>query len=186
MIDDWTEHFYYDPTSPSFIRWNRNAANNKVKKHEVAGRFVPKARNQSKGYYRIAINNKSYACHMVIYEMFFGKIPEGMFIDHIDRNSRNNSIDNLRVVTLRENNVNQNKHKINTSGYTGVHIKDNGRGILYWSATWCDTEGKRCSKNFPIGSLGYDEALRLAIEYRNLQIELLREAGINYSKDHGR
>ena len=41
--------------------------------------------------------------HRLVYEAFKGEIPEGMEIDHIDRNRRDNNPDNLRVVTRAEN-----------------------------------------------------------------------------------
>jgi hypothetical protein len=41
--------------------------------------------------------------HKLVYETFKGEIPEGMEIDHIDRNKRNNNPDNLRAVTHKEN-----------------------------------------------------------------------------------
>lgn len=46
--------------------------------------------------------------HRLVYEAFKGEIPEGMQIDHIDRNKRNNNPDNLRVVTRSENCNNRN------------------------------------------------------------------------------
>ncbi len=41
--------------------------------------------------------------HRLIWESFFGKIPKGMEIDHIDNNPRNNNLDNLQLLTRREN-----------------------------------------------------------------------------------
>ena len=41
--------------------------------------------------------------HRLVYEAFNGEIPEGMELDHIDRNKLNNNPDNLRVVTRVEN-----------------------------------------------------------------------------------
>ena len=45
--------------------------------------------------------------HRLVYEAFKCEIPEGLEIDHIDRNKRNNNPDNLRVVTRVENNRNR-------------------------------------------------------------------------------
>ena len=53
--------------------------------------------------------------HRLVYEAFKGEIPEGMEIDHIDRNRRNNNPDNLRVVTRAENM--QNVDKVDSSDF---------------------------------------------------------------------
>lgn len=185
MEIDWNEHFYYDETSPSCLRWKRNAANNKVKKNDIAGVFIYKNKNKNKGYFRVSIFNVTLACHRIIYEIFNGNILENYQIDHIDRNTRNNNINNLRAVAPRDNCVNQTKHKTNTSSYTGVHLKDNGNGTIYWSAQWNDINKKRCVKNFSVKKFGYEKALELAIEYRKIQTELLKTQGVNYSYTHG-
>lgn len=41
--------------------------------------------------------------HRLVYEKYFGKIPKGKVIDHIDGNRTNNKIENLRLVTPKEN-----------------------------------------------------------------------------------
>lgn len=46
---------------------------------------------------------KSFRVHRLVWEAFYGKIPDGMEIDHIDGNKLNNSVDNLRCVTSKEN-----------------------------------------------------------------------------------
>ena len=53
----------------------------------------------SGGYYRIGHD----FLHRVVYELFIGKIPDGYVVDHIDTNSRNNNITNLRACTQSEN-----------------------------------------------------------------------------------
>lgn len=48
---------------------------------------------------RMTFNGKTIYCHRHIWESNFGKIPKGMVIHHIDGNTKNNSIENLRLMT---------------------------------------------------------------------------------------
>lgn len=57
----------------------------------------------SKGYFRICIANKREFIHHLVAYAFLGERPDGMHIDHIDRNPKNNNISNLRYVTPKEN-----------------------------------------------------------------------------------
>lgn len=41
--------------------------------------------------------------HRLIYETFIGDIPQGMQINHKDENKMNNDIENLEVVTPKQN-----------------------------------------------------------------------------------
>ena len=63
---------------------------------------------QSSGYMRsrlsqIGLPMKSFRIHRLVYECFYGIIPDKMEINHIDSNKQNNCIDNLEVVTPSEN-----------------------------------------------------------------------------------
>lgn len=65
------------------------------------------------GYRRIGIGTKTYSVHLLVWRAFVGEIPEKMQIDHIDGNHSNNNLDNLRLVSQRENMLNSyaNGHK---------------------------------------------------------------------------
>lgn len=63
---------------------------------KVAGSFIKKGKS---GYYRTTINNMYFYNHQILWVMFYGWELEGFEIDHIDRNTRNNSIRNLRLAT---------------------------------------------------------------------------------------
>lgn len=76
---------------------------------------------------KVTVNNSGYgfitcegqnkvSVHRLVYEAFKGEIPEGMEIDHIDRNRRNNNPDNLRVVTHKENMLNRNRNTFSIFG----------------------------------------------------------------------
>lgn len=56
---------------------------------------------------RISKKRERFQLHRLLYEVFIGPIPEGKFIDHIDRNGLNNSLDNLRLADRSTNVVNQ-------------------------------------------------------------------------------
>lgn len=50
-------------------------------------------------YYRIG----PAFVHRIVYELFKGEIPEGYVVDHIDTNTKNNHVDNLRACSQSEN-----------------------------------------------------------------------------------
>lgn len=59
------------------------------------------------GYLHVVLSkdNKqtTFNVHRLVYETFNGKIPEGMQVNHIDEDKTNNSIENLNVMTFKEN-----------------------------------------------------------------------------------
>ena len=46
---------------------------------------------------------KDYSVHRYVFETFKGEIPKRMHIDHCDFDRKNNSIDNLQILTPKEN-----------------------------------------------------------------------------------
>lgn len=59
------------------------------------------------GYYRASINGKQSGLHRWIYIYHYGDIPDNMVIDHIDNDTTNNRIENLRIASYHENSVNR-------------------------------------------------------------------------------
>jgi hypothetical protein len=81
----------------------------------------------SSGYLQTEHKQKVYMVHRIIWEMYNGEIPNGMQIDHIDRNPLNNNIENLRLATQAQNQINSTKPKNNTTGFKGVLATPNGK-----------------------------------------------------------
>lgn len=80
-----------------------------------------RAGRQIKTYWFVSIKSIEKPEHRIIWEMFYGKIPDNLQIDHIDRNGLNNKIENLRLATSQENNRNLSKRKNKCySKYKGV------------------------------------------------------------------
>jgi hypothetical protein len=75
------------------------------------------------GYTYTQYKGKRYMVHNIIYEMVFGSIPDGMVVDHIDRNPLNNRPDNLRLATLSQNQGNRGSKR----KFKGVYKYRNGK-----------------------------------------------------------
>jgi HNH endonuclease len=87
--------------------------------------------NKNYDYERIKIHilGRTYPAHRVAWIITYGDIPDGMYIDHIDGDPKNNSISNLRLVTHSQNHRNRSMPPSNTSGAVGVR-QANGK----WTA----------------------------------------------------
>jgi len=80
----------------------------------------------------ITINKKHYKTHRLVYFMFHGFMPKE--VDHIDGNSLNNRIENLRPATREENGYNKTLQKNNTTGYKNVYWH---KQVKKWAVRIC-------------------------------------------------
>lgn len=71
-------------------------------------------------YYMIGIYRKTYRRHQLVWLFHKGYFPK--LIDHIDGNSFNDRIENLRECTQHENTLNRKIDKRNKTGFRGVSI----------------------------------------------------------------
>lgn len=75
--------------------------------------------NKGRGYIRIVIDTEKHYAHRLAWLYVYGELPDKT-IDHIDGNTSNNRVENLRCVGHTENMRNMKRHSTNTSGVTGV------------------------------------------------------------------
>lgn len=96
---------------------------------------VSKTKGNSGYYFTVCIKNSNgwsnKRLHRLLAEVFIGDV-EGMVVDHIDRDTFNNQLSNLRIVTIRENNLNCRPHKGKRVKYKGVYMS----GKRYMGSVW--------------------------------------------------
>jgi hypothetical protein len=79
-------------------------------------------------YWQIYIDKKSYAEHRLAWLYVNGSWPTARYIDHINGDSRDNRIENLRECTNGQNMQNQRvAHRNSKTGFLGVQALGDGR-----------------------------------------------------------
>lgn len=103
----WNHLFSY---SDGNLFW-KNPRAPRVKRGDLAGQFNAR-------YWSCNVCGKRVYIHRIVYEMHFGDTQ--LEVDHIDRNTQNNAIENLRAVTRKQNIENTGTRVDNISGFKGV------------------------------------------------------------------
>lgn len=117
----------------------------------------------------MSISGKAYYAHKVVYSLYNRiDLDAQCVVDHIDRNTTNNSTENLRLTTVQGNNLNASLRKDNSCGIQGIR-KLCAKGWFYWVARWKEN-GKLIEKCFSVSVLGEDKAKQSAIDFRNQKI----------------
>jgi len=87
----------------------------------------------SNGYKRVKINGKHIFAHRIAFALYYGAFPS-KYIDHINGDTLDNRIENLRECSLSNNQRNKRLNKNSTTKYTGVGFhKMSGRWRAYAS-----------------------------------------------------
>ena len=185
---DWHEHFYYDESSPSCLRWKNDRRSGKSYSvvHQEANSCAGSMDDE--GYWRVKVEHKSYQVHRIIYELLSCEsIGKGLEIDHQDRCRSNNRFENLALVSKTVNLQNKSMYANNTSGTTGVRFAEkiiSGKLYTSWLAIWRE-DGRHKEKWFSCNKYGDDQAFQLACEYRAKMIAELNAQGAGYTSTHG-
>ncbi len=106
-----------------------NVRNNKTDR-------ILKQRLNRKGYIYVNLSknnkNKKFSCHRLVAMAYIPNPENKTCVDHINNDKTDNRIENLRWVSVQQNNQNRRINKINKSGYIGVIFeKDRNK----WLAT---------------------------------------------------
>ena len=129
-----SDYFVYYSDSGHLV-WDGPLCCPRVRGHQVGC-------EDAHGYLITSLEGRTYKVHRLIWFILHGKWPI-YEIDHINRNRLDNSKNNLRECTSRQNKGNQFQENRNKSGVKGVH--------------WCETRKrwvamiKKNRKNFNLG-----------------------------------
>lgn len=94
LRDFFVDHVQIDPDSPSGLSWRRYNG------RQITGKGQD-------GYYRFQLGGTAWKVHRVIWCLEHGDVDPGVILDHVDRNKTNNSLENLREGTQRQNCLNR-------------------------------------------------------------------------------
>ena len=115
--DRLREKLHYDPNNGQF-HWRRGGHFvGSVKAGQLAGTVV------TGGYISIGIDQKYYKAHRLAWLYVYGVWPSYL-VDHIDGDTANNRISNLREATSSQNQVNRRRHRVNKTGFRGVSMRN--------------------------------------------------------------
>lgn len=180
----------YSEESPTGLVW---ASDKEIREGVFAPRKGMPAGSFDGLYYRVGFigtDGKWHRekCHRIVWQLFNGDIPEGMFIDHFDQNKTNNKIENLRMVEPALNSRNSKLHYNSSTGVVGVTYHEEKRGELvyrrYFARVMCD--GKAKTKTFSVDKYGREGAFVLACEWRKQMVDQLNDQGAGFTEQHGK
>lgn len=108
---------------------------------------ILKGRNNGENYLKVALfknsKRKDISIHQLMAITFLKHKPNGnkFVIDHIDNNTLNNRLDNIRIVTQRHNIIKGIKQRKTSSKYTGVCFDNTNKKWL----SYIKIKGKQIS-----------------------------------------
>lgn len=179
----------YSEKSPSGAVYTRFNNSLRPDQRKYSGDIAGTLTNNGSGNFcwTISFRRKRYYLHRLLYKLVVGELKDDMVVDHIDGNSLNNKVENLRLVYAKINSRNRKTDPRNKSGTTGVRLEYkliSGKVYEYWASHVI--VGKRVkSKRFNIKTYGYDKAFCMAKNWREEMIELLNNSGAGYTDRHG-
>jgi len=150
---NFRSYFVYDHDMDILIR---------IRTGKPAHIYYKKKKSDPRPYGVVEVKDQRFAVHRVVWAVVRGEWPNGI-IDHINRDTTDNSVANLRIVTHGGNAKNKTRARNNSSGYNGIDYSNGG---------WRVRVG-------PVFGGRYD-SIDLAVKVRNL---LYSELG--YTEDHG-
>ncbi|MFE8364833.1 HNH endonuclease [Escherichia coli] len=132
----WEDYFIYNPDTGKLYwkyrndieasrrkQWNACNAGNEVGHIGGSGGYLNTT---------LTVGGKRYnlKVHRICYEMYYGPIPEGKEVDHINHIKTDNRAVNLGLKDHKDNMRNMSLMVNNTSGCAGIHKNKHGKWVV--------------------------------------------------------
>jgi hypothetical protein len=149
---------------------NQRFKHGRYEDRRIKGKLLATTDNGN-GYLIVNLNKnnkrKNYYVHRLVAEHFIGEIPEGYVINHKDYDKYNNAVDNLEIITQKENIM----HSIPNMEGPNRKFKDYKKRYIRYKNNGYEVTVKKVY-------IGRYQTLQEAINARDLAIESL-----NYYKE---
>lgn len=171
-LETLKEYFMYDEESPSCLTRKKAVYSGRLYTTLTVseGAFCGSLKE---GYWVVKIQQKAVFCHRIIWALHYGEFGDGFEIDHINGDTSDNRIENLRLVDHKTNCQNRALRKDSKTGVTGVTYTPDG---LKYRARWT-INNKHYHKTFT--------DLEEARACREKMLQLANQLGENYTERHG-
>lgn len=129
----------------------------------------------SVGYLRAGKKYGYKLLHRIVYEFFYGAIPDSMQVDHVNGDTLDNRIKNLRLASVKENARNTRNRRLTGSGVVGV--RKDLRCQNSWRSQIYISKNKHLEKTYTDKNLAIIQRLIWELVYFKEyapQIELIR------------
>jgi hypothetical protein len=141
LMDELKDYLDYCPESGTFV-WKRN--------YKLARKGDSPQPSHSEGYLRVQFKGVRFFLHKVAFYWSFGVIPKE--IDHINRDTTDNRLSNLRAATQLQNSANKSSRGF--SKYRGVYYHRKNK-------KWCACGVKYQVKHY-LGTFNTEEEAAVA------------------------
>lgn len=178
LPDELNSHVYYDESSPTKLRWNKDVPlpNGGIKYMvgDVAGSF-----HKVSGRGVINLSGVNYYISRIVCELH-GLSPRGLLVDHINGDCSDDRFSNLRTTTPTGNARNCVKPSRSNTGFVGVY--DNLKAMVF-TVSYREN-GVSKTKRFNYSADNKEEILADAVKYRMDIISQMNGTPLAYSDRH--
>lgn len=189
MLFDFKSILALDSNSPSGLVWTQPRKYVNTLKYDRVGKPAGNVRgyNNRQKYWTVIVFGKSFFCHRIVWLLHNKRVDPENDVDHIDGDSLNNKISNLREIPPALNCRNSRKIKgkeLQAGIYYEELLSKKGTPLQRINAHYSSGD-KIVKTNFSILKYGYETALALAVAWRTEKIREVNELGAGYTERHG-